>query len=227
MLTLAAFALLALVPIIRAARRKAESGEPETLFANIAEGVHQEFFSRLPDVALGSYFLLAKAGSDADHAALCGAADVPIGIYQDTTLGQFGATQLDMPLSIKALGAGAFTAKVAINSTVALGDLLVPAASGYARTLPAAGATPATYYVIGRALRGGAAGDVIEIDPTLAIVTQLPASGSFTPTAAAVVTTAATNSSPYGFSQAQANAIVASINAAVVDIAAIKTTLGI
>lgn len=39
-------------------------------------------------------------------------------------------------------------------------------------------------------------------------------------TAAAVVTTPATNSSPYGFSQAQANALVASVNATIADVLA-------
>jgi len=207
--------------------KAAEGVSREITLCNIAEGTHQETFSRLPDAAISSYFLLAKAGSDQDHATLCGINDVPIGVFQDTTLGPLGTTVLDVPIAIKALGAGAFTGKVAINSTVALGDLLVPDTGSYARTLPAAGATPSTYYVIGRALRGGAAGDVIEYDPMPFTAVLLPAAGSFTPTAVAVATTAATNSSPYGFSQAQANAIVTNLNAAVADIASIKTTLGI
>jgi hypothetical protein len=40
-------------------------------------------------------------------------------------------------------------------------------------------------------------------------------------TSIAVVTTAPTNSSPYGFAQAQAAALIAQLNAAVVDIAAL------
>jgi hypothetical protein len=42
-----------------------------------------------------------------------------------------------------------------------------------------------------------------------------------TQTGVAVATTAATNSSPYGYAEAQANAIVANLNAATVDIAAL------
>lgn len=45
-------------------------------------------------------------------------------------------------------------------------------------------------------------------------------------TAVAVATTAATNITPYGYAQAQANAIVTNLNAAVADIAALVTELG-
>jgi hypothetical protein len=45
------------------------------------------------------------------------------------------------------------------------------------------------------------------------------------PTAVAVATTAATNSSPYGFAQAQADAIVTAVNALVVDVAGVKQVL--
>ncbi|MGB8355777.1 MAG: hypothetical protein WCD79_17900 [Chthoniobacteraceae bacterium] len=48
---------------------------------------------------------------------------------------------------------------------------------------------------------------------------------SITLTSATVATTTATNSSPYGYSQAQANAIVTELNAVVADVAAIKTAL--
>jgi hypothetical protein len=41
-------------------------------------------------------------------------------------------------------------------------------------------------------------------------------------TAVAVATTAATNSSPYGYAQAQADAIVAAVNALIVDVLAMK-----
>lgn len=41
-------------------------------------------------------------------------------------------------------------------------------------------------------------------------------------TAAAVATTAATNSSPYGYAQAQADAIVTALNATIVDVDALK-----
>ena len=45
------------------------------------------------------------------------------------------------------------------------------------------------------------------------------------PTAAAVATTAATSTSPFGYAEAQANAIVAAINALVVDVANVKQVL--
>lgn len=46
-----------------------------------------------------------------------------------------------------------------------------------------------------------------------------------TQTGVAVATTSATNSSPYGYSQAQANAIVTNVNATVTDVAALTARL--
>jgi hypothetical protein len=60
------------------------------------------------------------------------------------------------------LGGTVGTQKVALNSTVALGDALTPDAAGYARTLPTA---DGVYWVFGNALQAGVAGDVIEFLP--------------------------------------------------------------
>jgi hypothetical protein len=45
------------------------------------------------------------------------------------------------------------------------------------------------------------------------------------PVAAAVPTTAATNTSPYGFSQAQADALITAVNALIADLASDKQVL--
>lgn len=45
------------------------------------------------------------------------------------------------------------------------------------------------------------------------------------PTASAVATTAATSTSPFGYAEAQANAIVAAVNALIVDVANVKQVL--
>jgi len=144
----------------------------ERLFTNIAEGVHEEFISRLPDTAIPAYFLLAKVGSDNEHAAIASHTDIPVGIFRDTTLAVGGADDLTLPVAIALFGAAEETRKVAINSTVNEGDFLVADDNGYAKTLPTSGG--GTAYVFGRALMAGAAGDVIEFDPTLPRPTAIP-----------------------------------------------------
>jgi len=166
--------------------------------ANIDEGSHPKgHITRFPDVAIpapsggGILYLLAKNSATVGNATLAGVGDIPIGVWNGTTTrGTFGGTTTDdlsVPLVIKLFGATAETQLVSINSNVALGDLLVCDANGYAKTLPSA--TPGAYYVIGRALKAGAAGDNIEFDPTLPI----PRSG-FVPIFAGILasTTAAT-----------------------------------
>ena len=137
------------------------------VFANIGEGTHGDFnggFSKLPDAAIGTRYLFAKPGTDADHAAVAGHTDIPYGIFQDTTLGVGGMDDLTMPVAIRTLGAASETRRIALNSTVALGDYLVADDGGYAKTLPTASGT---YYICGRALMAGVAGDTIEMDPCL------------------------------------------------------------
>ena len=141
----------------------------QMVFANIGEGVHGDVnggFSKLPDAAIATRYLFAKPGSDADHAAIAGHTDIPYGIFQDTTLQVGGADDLTLPVAVRPMGAASSTRLVAINSTVALGDFLVPDDNGYAKTLPGASGT---YYICGRALQAGQAGDTIEMDPCVPV----------------------------------------------------------
>ena len=193
----------------------------ETLFANIGEGTHIKAISRLPDAAIGTRFLIAKAGSDAFHANICDATSIPLGIWLDET---GSTTDLTIPRAIALLGASDETRRVAINSTVTAGDLLVSDASGYARTLPAAGAVPATYYGIGRALQSGVAGDVIEFDPDLLFIDLQAASGTVTLTSSTVATV---NASDLATAVTLVNALKTQVNNLVADAAAIKTASGI
>ena len=157
--------LLALCAIpIRGGARGGE-GVTERFFANIAEGTHEEFISRLPDNPIPTYFLLAKKGSDNQHADIAAHTDIPIGIFRDVTEAVGGDDDLTLPVAIALFGAASETRKVAINSTVNEGDFLVADDGGYGKTLPTSGG--GTAYVFGRALMAGAAGDVIEFDPTL------------------------------------------------------------
>ncbi|GEM_PF-2335422 len=153
-------------------RRPGKPGTGERLFANIAEGTHEEFISRLPDNPIPAYFLLAKMGSDNQHADIAGHADIPIGVFRDTTLAVGGADDLTIPVAIALFGAAEETRKVVLNSNVNEGDFLVADDNGCAKTLPLHGG--GTAYVFGRALMAGAAGDVIEFDPTLPRPTAIP-----------------------------------------------------
>lgn len=102
--------------------------------------------------------------------------------------------------------------------------------SGVARTGQAASFTNLT--ATGNAVLGGAGSTVAffavagTTRPTALTQTYATASRTHAaPTAAAVATTAATNITPFGFAQAQADAIVAAVNALVVDVANVKQVL--
>lgn len=120
----------------------------------------------IPDVQIATKYLLGKIGSDAQHVDLCGVGDIPLGVIQDST-DTAGATDLVTGLAVAHFGSASATRKVAINSNVAKGDLLVPGAGSYAKTLPTGG--QGKFYVFGKALQAGGAGDVIEFDPILPV----------------------------------------------------------
>ncbi len=157
-------------------------------FSNLAEGVHEETISLIPDTtALSNMpvrFLIATlSATGAKYFTVCNATLEPIGIVWDMAPVLITSSQLALPpLAIKLLGAVQSTRKVAINSTVGLYDFLCSDSAGYGRTLPAAGATPSQYYVIGKALQSGVAGDTIEFDPQPMIVRYGAAAGTVTQT---------------------------------------------
>jgi hypothetical protein len=128
--------------------------------ANIAEGTHElGRLTKFSDGAIGSRFLLVKAGTDSDHVALAGAADTPYGVCIDE------AAAAEEEVGIRALACAGATVKVTNDATGALvfGDILVPAASGKVKKI-AAGA--GNYYVVGMAIQAAAAdGDILEIIP--------------------------------------------------------------
>lgn len=207
--------------------------------SNIGEGEHIEFISLYPDAAIGTRFLIAKQGTVPANGDLCGVNDVPIGVWYDET---GTTTDLTQKRAIGLLGARKTTMRVAINSTVTLGDLLVPGAGSYAKTLPAAGVTPVSYNVIGRALRAGVAGDVIEFDPQPMVVILGAASGTVTQTQDTITdSTGGTPSTTFaaitaGATYAQGDLVAiknalsssAAENAKIkADIAALKTATGV
>ncbi|MBI4024844.1 MAG: DUF2190 family protein [Verrucomicrobia bacterium] len=134
----------------------------QCLCANIAEGVHGSGqITKKADGALTTRYLLAKIGSDADHVDAAGVADIPLGIITDE------AAAAEDLVNVALLGAIKGTQRMIASAAITAGDLLVSAASGKVRTLPAAAAT---YYIIGRALIAASAdGDTVEVAPSFPV----------------------------------------------------------
>jgi hypothetical protein len=125
--------------------------------ANIAEGTHEGGITKLSDAAITERWILGKIGSASDRVAICGAADIPIGVITDE------ATAAGEAVCVSLLGASRGTVRMVASAAIVQGALLEPAASGRVQTL---GAGAGTHHVVGRALdAASAAGDVIEVDP--------------------------------------------------------------
>jgi len=103
--------------------------------------------SKLADAAIGR-FTLVKPGSDADHVNVCGAADIPCGITEDSS-----ASAAEERLAYATLGLSHEDKQGIASGDIADGNMLVPAAGGKLKVLPVAAGT---YYIVGRA-KGGAA----------------------------------------------------------------------
>lgn len=139
-----------------------QSIRPEVQFANIGEGDFGDgIMPLLPDAATTARYLLYKAGSDADHCALCGAADTPLGPSDDMV----SASYTDVPIAIKLLGAFRGTTRVVTDGTCTHGNYVKPVANGKV------GLAANGDLVIGRAIirtdMSSADGDAITIIPIL------------------------------------------------------------
>src|SRR6185503_7832924 len=98
-----------------------------------------------------------KVGADANHVALCGVADTPIGIALAMASG--AEENIDVVLLPGSLA----PMKMVASAAIAVGALLEPAANGRVATL---GGGVGTHHVVGRALEAAAgAGNVIAIVP--------------------------------------------------------------
>ena len=129
--------------------------------------------TRLGDVQFTQRYLLGKAGSDASHIALAGAADIPLGVVTDQTPASDASGDLSYPLPINFFGLNEDTERVIANAAINVGDLIVPAANGRVQTLPIHGNY--TAYVIGKALTAASAqDDQIEIIPIFPVATVVP-----------------------------------------------------
>lgn len=124
------------------------------------DGVHMGGrFTRRADGALGRN-LLAKAGSDANHVVVAGAADVNLVVTQDE------AEAAEDLINCQMLACADRTVRLQTDGSGAIvyGDTLVPAAAGQVKKI-AVGA--GNYYVVGYARTAPvtAAGELLEVEP--------------------------------------------------------------
>lgn len=134
-----------------------QAGRAEFLCANLAEGIHKNALAKKTDAAITTRYLLVKQGTDADHIALCGAGDLPIGPCSDE------AAAAEENVAVQFLGATAETRRVVASEAIAANAEVYTAASGKVQDEPV---VAGTYFKVGIArLAAAADGDVIEIDP--------------------------------------------------------------
>ncbi len=158
----------------------------------------------LAEASISQYRLL-KQGTAARSVIHCtaAAADVPVGVSQ-----QAGSTG-DM-ITVRLPSAG--TAKVTASVAITKGDKLYTAAAGKVTNVLATGR------FVGVAMEAAAAdGIVFEMLPSADVAAAFDVVDLAAQTSVAVATTPATVTTPYGYSQAQADAIVANLNAVIAD----------
>ncbi len=143
--------------------------ERKVHFANIAEGQAAEGNkSYLPDAAIATRFNIVILGSSQNNITPSAAnTDLPLGICTDAP----DAANLDVPVNVAVLGAAKGTQKVLLSGTVTHGDMLQSNGDGGAITLKT---TTGSWYIIGRALQDGVAGDVIQFTPAFPILRVIP-----------------------------------------------------
>jgi hypothetical protein len=132
-------------------------------------GTHK-IATKLSDAAHNYSHLLVKAGSDADHVAVCGAANMPIGLTTDQP------SAAEQPVNVNPLGLGDHTRKVRVASALAKGIDLYTAANGFAQAEPA---VAGSYWKVGTSFEAaqqiGSGDYLIEFVPTLPIPTVVVA----------------------------------------------------
>jgi hypothetical protein len=118
-------------------------------------GTHEKAIGRYTDAALTTRHLLVKKGSDGDHIALAGAADLAIGTVADE------AAAAEARVHVNLLGKGP-TKKMVASAVIAAHVRVFQAAGGKVQTLPGAAGT---YKCIGTSVSAAAAdNDVIEVN---------------------------------------------------------------
>lgn len=136
-------------------------------FANNNRGIRPDGRrTYLADAAITTKGLLVVTGTDSEHIALAGTSSVPLGVALDE------AEAAEDAVAVQLFGAVGGTVLVVASAAITAGDLVVAAASGKVRTLPA---LTGTYHIIGRAINAaGADGDLVEIAPSFPIQRVVP-----------------------------------------------------
>lgn len=142
------------------------SGRQALFLANIGETTNEGSKSFKTDAAIATRHLLYKKGSDADHIAVCGASDIPIGTVPD----EADAAEIDIEVCL--LGIHSCTRLMIASEAIAMGVAVYTAANGKIQDLPAGAGT---YYQVGYALTAAAAdGDKVEVQHCAPIKLVVP-----------------------------------------------------
>lgn len=138
--------------------RRAFGSPVNPIFNAFNDGTHGDGkISRRADAAHSYRHLLVKTGSDADHIAVAGASDAPLGFCDDTPE---AAEDL---ANVHVLGATEGTVLAVGNEAIAADVDVFTAASGHLQDEPA---TAGTYYKVGRSVTAcSAQHGVFEITP--------------------------------------------------------------
>jgi len=128
----------------------------ETVLSNLFEGVHDNSKTYIADADVTTRYLLAKPGSDDNHADICGVDTVPIGVWNDE-----GLAADPLGLAVGLLGHGP-TKRVISSEVISFGQEVFTDASGKVQNRPT---DAGTYYYIGVALSTSIGyGDVMELN---------------------------------------------------------------
>lgn len=119
----AAITWCVVLPVIIKDRLAALRGQKIRYGANIAEGRHADSVTKKTDAAITTRHLLYKVGSDADHIAVAGASDQPIGTVADE------ATAAEQYVTVDLLGKGS-TKRMVASEAINAGARVFAAASG-------------------------------------------------------------------------------------------------
>ena len=164
--------LLAVIAGLALASRRFLFGDERLVASNTNPdnvGTHDGVITRLPDAEISTRHLLYKVGSDADHIAVAGAADVPFGTVADECTAAELATG-NHYLNVSLLGHGG-TKRMVGSEAITAGEQVFTAASGKVQDLPG---SAGTYYLVGTAITAAAAdGDVLEVQSCVPVKTVI------------------------------------------------------
>ncbi len=127
--------------------------------------------TKIADAAQSVQHLLVKFGSDADHIAVAGVADAPVGVCNDTP-------SINEHTNVLLLGSAQESITMVASDAIAVGARVFAAAGGKVSALPDPAAEATDYYCVGVALEAAAEdGDEIQVDPCIPFTVAVAAAG--------------------------------------------------